>query len=218
MKSKKVLLSFLAAGLLIAGIIYAADHIDAPGVTGKTTDITDLYAFQSAANSSNMVLVCNTQGLMSPSVTSAASFDNNTMIQFSIDNNNDNVEDLVIQCVFNNGTMYVYGPVKPSMTGLKSIVEGSATVSVPVTPYTQSTPNIGTANSVMAFAGPRDDPFFFDLNQYKAIIAGTATSFNNPGTDAFKGTNVMSIVLELPKSKLGGSGKVNIWAQAKRKI
>jgi hypothetical protein len=33
------------------------------------------------------------------------------------------------------------------------------------------------------FAGPRDDPFFFDLGQFQAILGGTATAFKNPGVD-----------------------------------
>ena len=217
MKTKKILLAILGIGIVAAGIVYAADHADTPAVTGKSTDITDVYAFQ-GQNTSNMVFAINTQGLLSPGATAAAAFDNNTMIELNIDNNADNIEDLVVQCVFKNGTMYVYGPVKPSATGSKSIVEGSATVTVGVTPYGAS-PVIATQNSFMAFAGPRDDPFFFDLDQFKKILGGTATSFNNPGNDAFKGTNVMSIVLEFPKSLLGAtSGKVNVWAEAKRKI
>jgi hypothetical protein len=217
MKSKKLILATLLASIIIAGVVYAADHIDAPAVTGKTTDITDLYVFQ-GQNTSNMVFVANTQGLLSPASTGAASFDPNTIIQFNIDNNNDNVEDLVIQCGFSNGTMYVYGPYKPSLTGLKTMVEGSASVTVPITTYTQTTPTIATNNGIMAFAGPRDDPFFFDLNQYKKIIGGTATSFNNPGTDAFKGLNVLSAVVEVPKTMLNSTGKINVWATAKRKI
>lgn len=217
MKTKKILFALLGAGIITAGIVMAADHADTPAVTGKTTDITDVYAFQ-GQNTSNMAFVINTQGLLSPSATGTASFDNNTMIELNIDNNADNVEDLVVQCVFNNGTMYVYGPVKPSMTGAKSIVEGKQTISVAVTPYGQNAV-IASQNNFMAFAGPRDDPFFFDLDQYKKILAGQATSFNNPGNDSFKGTNVMSIVLEFPKSLLGATnGKVNVWAEAKRKI
>jgi hypothetical protein len=217
MKTKKLLLSILGVGIITAGIVFAADHADTPAVTGKTTDITDVYAFQ-GQNTSNMAFVINNQGLLTPGATAAAAFDNNTMIELNIDNNGDNVEDLVVQCVFNNGTMYVYGPIKPSTTGSKSVVEGNATLSVGVTPYGQS-PVIATQNSFMAFAGPRDDPFFFDLDQFKKILAGTATGFNNPGNDSFKGTNVMSIVLEFPKTLLGATnGKVNVWAEAKRKI
>jgi hypothetical protein len=218
MKTKKILFTILGIGLFTAGLVYAADHADTPALTGKTTDITDVYAFQ-GQTTSNMVLVVNTQGLLTPAASATAAFDNNTMIEVNIDNNNDNVEDLVLQCVFNNGTMYVYGPIKPSITGSKSVVEGSATASVGVTPYGASTPVVATQNSLTVFAGPRDDPFFFDLDQFKKILAGTASSFNNPGNDSFKGTNVMSIVIELPKSMLGATnGKVNIWAEAKRKI
>lgn len=217
MKTKNLLFSILGVAIITAGIVFAADHADTPALTGKTTDITDVYAFQ-GQNTSNITFVMNTQGLLSPGATGAASFDNNTMIELNIDNNADNVEDLVVQCVFNNGVMYVYGPIKPSATGAKSKVEGSQSVSVGVTPYGQNA-IIASQNSFMAFAGPRDDPFFFDLDQYKKIIGGMATSFNNPGNDSFKGTNVMSIVLEFPKTLLGATnGKVNIWAEAKRKI
>jgi hypothetical protein len=217
MKTKQILVGFTLLVITAAGILYAADHADTPAVTGKTTDITDVYAFQ-GQNTNNVVFVVNTQGLLTPSTTGAATFDNNTMIEVNIDNNADNVEDLVVQCVFNNNTMFVYGPIKPTSTGARSSVEGNVAVSVGVTPYGQSA-IVASQNNFMAFAGPRDDPFFFDLDQYKKIIAGTASSFNNPGTDTFKGTNVMSIVVELPKSLLNAtSGKVNIWAEAKRKI
>ncbi len=67
------------------------------------------------------------------------------------------------------------------------------------------------------FAGPRDDPFFFDLNQYKAILAGTAGGFNNPGTDTFAGTNVLATIIEVPKTMLGSSSTINVWAETKQK-
>jgi len=68
------------------------------------------------------------------------------------------------------------------------------------------------AHGIKFFAGPRDDPFFFDLDQFHKIIGGTATSFNNPGTDTFAGTNVLSVVVEVPKSLLHAEkGKINVW-------
>ena len=65
------------------------------------------------------------------------------------------------------------------------------------------------------FAGVRDDPFFFDLVQFKKIIAGQATSFRNPGVDTFAGTNVLAIVVELPSSMLGGT-KLGVWGSTSR--
>lgn len=218
MKKKKTIVTLLiGVAIAAAGIIYAADHIDSPTITGQSSDITDLYVFR-GQDPNNMVFVLNTQGLLTPGSTAAAKFDPNTLLEFNIDNNNDNVEDLVIQAIVKDGKMNVYGPVVPSSVGTKSQLEGSLTAQVDVTAY-GSAPIVATQNGVTVFAGPRDDPFFFDLNRFKQIIGGTASSFNNPGTDSFAGTNVLSLVIEVPKTKLNATGgKINVWAEAKKKI
>ena len=221
---KKILLGSLLAVIIAGGLLYAADHIDAPAVTGTGnvsigSDITDIYAFQSPADNSKMVFVMNTQGLMSPATTAAATFPSNVMYEFNIDNTGDNVEDLVIQCLVQNGKMRVYGPVAPGTTGTTITVHtGGPLTEVAVTGYTATSPVIGTSSSnIKAFAGPRDDPFFFDLAQFKKVLAGTASGFNNPGTDSFAGTNVMSIVVEVPKSLLGSASTINVWGETKTK-
>jgi hypothetical protein len=217
---KKLMMAVVVATICASGVyLIAADHADAPAVTGRTSDITDVYAFQSPTTASNMVLVVNIQGLLAPSATAAAKFDPETMVEINIDNSTtkDNIEDLVIQTTFENGKVQVYGPAKPIQTGLKSTLINSATkVEGSITTY-GAAPSIADQGGIKVFAGPRDDPFFFDLTQYKKVIAGTATSFNDPGADTFAGTNVMSIVIELPKTLLG-SGTVNIWATSNRKM
>jgi hypothetical protein len=206
----------VAAGT--ASYLIAADHIDAPAVTGTGSDITDFYAFQSPSNSNNMVFVVNVQGLLAPAATAAASFDEEVMIEINIDNSSskDAVEDLVIQATFDNGMVKVYGPAAPIEKGSTSTLISTSVTEAAITSY-GSNPTIGENNGIKVFAGPRDDPFFFDLNQFKAIIGGTATSFNNPGTDTFAGTNVLSLVVEVPKSMLG-SGSVNTWATTNRQL
>lgn len=220
MKKNKILLSaFAVAALITGGIMFAADHIDAPAITSQPADITDLYVFR-AQDPNNMVFVANTQGLLSPGNTAAAKFDANTIIEFNIDNNNDNEEDLVIQCKYDAGTntMNVYGPVAPSEKGLRSKLEGSVTASVAVTAYGSAAVTGTGSTGIKVFAGPRDDPFFFDLNRYKAILAGSAPGFSNPGTDTFAGTNVLSTVVEVPKSLLNSTGTINVWVETKKKI
>ncbi len=218
MKKTKFVIAAAVALVLGGGILWAADHADAPAVTNQTTDITDVYAF-TGADANNMVFVGNTQGLLAPAATGAAKFDANTLIEFNIDNNGDNVEDLVIQAIYDGTNMKFYGPIAPTATGSKSKLEGATTATVAVTPY-GSAPVIATGtNGMKVFAGPRDDPFFFDLDQFKKILAGTASGFNNPGVDHFAGTNVMSIVVELPKSLLNASNnKINVWLETKKKI
>ena len=219
MKRNKLLLSaFAVAALITGGIMYAADHIDTPAVTGQSSDITDLYVFR-GQDVNNLVFVANTQGLLAPGATAAAKFDENTVIEFNIDNNAYNIEDLVIQCKYDvaSNSMQVYGPVAPSEKGTRSKLEGSVTASAVVTAY-GAAPIIGTGGGVKVFAGPRDDPFFFDLNRYKGILAGTFPGFANPGTDTFAGTNVLSIVVEVPKTLLNSTGSINVWVETKKKI
>ena len=218
MKQKKLaLIVMVAIATTIGGFLLASDHIDAPAVKNQTTDITDLYVFN-GADTNNLVFVANTQGLLAPASTAAAAFDPNTLIQINIDNNGDNVEDLVIQAIYANSKMNFYGPVAPSKTGIRSKLEGTVSAAVAVTAYGAATPVTATsASGMMVFAGPRDDPFFFDLNQYHAILDGKASGFNNPGSDAFAGTNVLSIVAEVPKKLLNSSGKINVWLTTKKK-
>ncbi|NQX78433.1 DUF4331 family protein [Gilvibacter sp.] len=215
MKNLKIKYGLFCLGLLAIGLI-AADHIDAPAVQGQTTDITDIYAFQ-GENTDNIVFVANLQGLLSPGATAGASFDENTLLEFNFDLDGDAVEDQVLQAIPRNGTMYFFGPTAPASTGLNSSVAVDATESsVMITPYGESAITANNAG-MQFFAGPRDDPFFMDFAQYTAIINGDATEFNNPGSDTFAGSNVLSVVVEMPKSMLGGSGSINFWVTANSK-
>ncbi len=243
----------LTIGLVISigSIVYltGADHIDAPAVGSLTTgstveDITDYYAFESPANSDNYVFVCNVSGLTAPSATNEVEFSENTMYEFNIDNDGDNLEDLVIQAYFKNGQVVTYGAVVPSTTGASSIIEKSGTkVSADITAYGE-TPVVGTAGGIQIFAGPRDDPFYMDFFKFVEIVNGVGASlsdetntglydgdrdsdpdtegiqpypaaFDEPGADAFAGTNVLSVVIEVPKSSLGTSTTFTSWVESK---
>ena len=151
MKKRKIFITALVCLVVAAaGIIYAADHIDAPAVTSKPTDITDVYVFR-GENPDNMVFVANTQGLLSPGATADAKFDEGTMIEFNIDNNGDNVEDLVIQCIAKNGKMKVYGPAAPKVTGTVSYLNvNDLSVQTDITTYGQA-PMIGIGDMVLKF-------------------------------------------------------------------
>ena len=110
--------------------------------------------------------------------------------------------------------MYFFGPFQPSVTGLNSTIDTSANQSqVEIT--SGSNAIVSTNGGMSFFAGPRDDPFFMDFARYGEIIAGNASGFNDPGSDTFAGTNVLSIVVEVPKSMIGGSGTINTWVESK---
>jgi hypothetical protein len=217
----KNLKTYLKAGAFVVAVLFfiAADHIDAPAVAGGESDITDFYAFQ-GENTDNIVFVANVQGLLSPSATKKAQFDENIMIEFNIDTDGDAIEDLVIQAAPNKKRMYFLGPIAPNQTGLVSTQNSNSNAevsSVKITNYNQK-PRIETSDvGIKYFAGPRDDPFFFDFAQYSAILAGNANSFLEEGVDTFAGTNVLSVVIEVPKYLLGNSDSVNAWVETKRK-
>src|SRR5439155_3149791 len=169
-------------------------------------------------NPDNVVLAMTVSGFIPPSEASTTFFDPNVLYQWKIDNNGDAVEDLVIQAfVTGNGghqVMHFRGPAAPRVTGATSrVIDGPETATVPVT--NGASPIIASHNGTTVFAGVRDDPFFFDLVQFKKIIAGQATSFRDPGVDSFAGTNVLAIVVELPSALLGGT-KLGVWGTTSR--
>jgi len=214
MKATQVLIT--ATALVFGLFLISADHIDAPAVNGTTSDIADFYSFESPSNSDNIVLAATLQGLLSPMTTGSASFDESVLLEFNIDNDGDLVEDLVVQAIPRDGKMYVFGPYEPGSTGLSSTINaGQESVDVNITDYGQ-TAVTATNSGISAFAGPRDDPFFFDLTAYSDILAGNATGFADPGNDTFAGTNVMAVVVEVPKFSLEATdGSVNIWVETK---
>jgi hypothetical protein len=173
------------------------------------------------------VFAANVQGLLSPGTpTDQATFDETVLVEFNIDYNNDLKEDLVIQAIKRGDSMYFFGPSVPAMTGLQSTIATLAPNSVKIS--TKDDVQIAEKNGMKFFAGPREDPFFFDFNKYNEVLAGTASGFDNPGVDTFAGSNVLSIVVELPKSMFpNGTAGVNpfapstrmynVWVEAKRK-
>ncbi len=203
----------------------AADHAEAPAVRGATSDIADLWAFE-GQNQDNTVLVATVQGLLSPGNTSSAQFDENVLIEFNIDNDGDLVEDLIIQAIPRNGTMFFFGPYVPDNTGLNSTINVEASNRAQVEISRGPNPIIGTSNGITYFAGPREDPFFFDFDQFNEVVAGNAPDgFLTNGVDSFANTNVLAVILEIPNNLLGGtfphpagtSTEVfNVWVESKR--
>lgn len=235
----KKLPKLLIASALVVGVgaLIAADHLDAPAVGGTTADITDFFAFESAENEDNTVFVVNVQSSLAPAGNDAT-FDESILVEVNIDNvggeTGDLVEDLVIQAIARDGIMYFFGPYAPGSTGLNSEINVDEMVgSVEIT--TDGSPIVATNDAGMKFyAGPREDPFYFDFTTFNAVIAGDAEN-NGPNggfqtaenaVDTFDGTNVLSIVVEVPNSTIGATVNHpagfdvqvwNTWAEAKRK-
>jgi hypothetical protein len=218
-----------------AGVVLASDHQDNPDVElNPHMDMTDVYAFPSPTTG-RMVLVMNTNPFLTPAETPTAAFDPNLLYQFKIDNTGDAVEDQVIQVTF-EGTgagqkVHVRGPIAPPVAGAmgNTLTDNGREID-----GTLGTP-FGSASELQAFAGPRDDPFFIDLEQFFRIIpdrkpttgslsqlpdTATAAAFRPAGqaVNYVTGFNVLSIVVELPVADLtaGGNAKLGIWGTVSR--
>ena len=211
-----------AAGIVAAATIRAADHRDSTLLTGNpAVDINDVYSFQSPSNPNNVVLAMTVSPFIAPSENGTRLFEPGALYQFKIDTNGDAVEDLVIQAMptsdDNRQMMHVFGPAKPKKTGSITRlvkVEDEREIEVPVS--TGSKVFTKTRRGITVFAGLRDDPFFFDLTQFRLVVGGQAPSFRNPGIDTFKGFNTLAIVVEVPAEMLGSSPNVGIWGTTSR--
>ena len=199
-----------------------ADHLDAPGLTPPggdvRTDITDVYAFR--AKSGNTVLVLNVNGLTKAGkqaafASSAPVVKRTQRVTYSlrVDNNGDARPDVNLRVAFG----------RPNASGVQSMtVRRNGKVLVTGRSSRFGEVRVNRSGAVSAFAGMRDDPFFFDLNGFLNILSTKpGESFlgcKKPRPDAFKGTNVSSIVLELPASLLtrAGSTAIGVWATTNR--
>ncbi len=229
----------LAGAAALVRVALGSDHQDTPLVElNPTQDMTDVYAFP-GSTPGRIALVLNSRAFLTPAQTAGASFDNSLLYQFKIDNNGDAKEDKVIQVTFNgtgtNQTVEVRGPVDPPVQGAMGdkVSTTAPTVSGKINTV------LGTSSGMQVFAGPRDDPFFIDLEAAFCILpdrkpvtgplASICALTPNPSAPFFfrpagqavnyvKGFNVLSIVVELPSSMIekGAPGKLGIWGSISR--
>ena len=212
----------------------ASDHQDTALVElNPKMDMSDVYAFPGAA-ADRIVLVLNSNPLLTPANTPGASFDPDILYQFKVDNTGDAKEDRVIQVTFKgtgaSQTFEVRGPIAPPVQGamMNTVSTAAPIVTGPIN-------QVISSGGVQVFAGAREDPFFLDLEQFLRILpdrkpvtgplsqipdAQSATSFRTAGAavDALKGSNLLSIVIELPTAQLtaGGNAKLGIWGTISR--
>lgn len=179
----------------------AADHLDSPNAKANhALDITDVYAFD-AANSGRTVLVANVNPLAG--VVSGTKFATNAEYRLNVDRTGDAVADDVYKVTFGSSAP----DSKQSLTLRKN---GSIVL-------TGKTGNANIGGGAKLYAGIKDDPFFFDLASFlrwRDPDGDGSFTYTGPttfdGVDFFEGTNVSTIVLEIPDSWLGATA--GYWA------
>lgn len=213
-----------AAAFMGGFSLVAADHRDAPAIgEDPRADINDIYTFVNPKNG-NIVLAMTVNPFQFGGAP-AVDFSPDVLYQFKIDNDGDYKEDLVIQGIFSSTqvsaqSVTVYGPAAPPQNA-DTIASGGA-ISLRLDPATKlisgpaNTGAVTATNGVKVFAGPTDDPFFFDLTFiFRALgFQPGGVLPRQPGIDFFAGINVSTWAIEVPPAMLtGGKGnKIHVWA------
>lgn len=213
--------------------VNAADHLDAP--TAKSDhriDITDMYAFKSSGGTT---LVMNVNPLTSPADTKTARLRQDTLYEFKLDTNGDAWADIAYRVRFFNNRTAANGAVVQDYvikraTGSDARANrwnGTVVDTGRTSAYGGATLVSTMTGGGKSFVGPRDDPFFFDLPgfvEFKKQLVGGSTDLGVllggfTGRDTFAGTNVTTIAIEVPNSKIGGTGKtIGLWGAVSRKL
>ena len=236
MNKTKIFTAISSVGLLMLSLLFmSSDILDAPNVSGTSSDIADFYAFE-GENPDNTVFVATLQSNLAPgTVTENASFDEDVLIEFNIDNTGDFKEDLVIQAIKRGDTIHFFGPIAPNEQGLESVILTTGEHHIVRISTTEET-YVTNENGMSFFAGPRRDPYFFDVNRFNNIASGAAApkGFFPPeeANDFFESLNTLAIVIEVPNAMLGNApthvleieGNINglppaynVWVSTKRK-
>ncbi|BAY23507.1 hypothetical protein NIES2100_32720 [Calothrix sp. NIES-2100] len=202
----------------------ASDHDDGEVDTkGRNLNLTDLYVFREqdqnpAARQDDLILVMNTN----PRSLARQQyyFSTNALYEFKISRvaNRDATptgkEDVTLRFQFD----------EPNSRGeqqfkLTLVTDGRQRSDTGRTTPLSTDPNNSTINNlslgdtkVKVFAGLREDPFFFDVEQFFRVRAGAlgigpAVGFRpaNQAIDFAKGYNVNSIVVRIPRAALAGN-------------
>jgi Domain of unknown function (DUF4331) len=232
--------SLILGGISIAALLVAtslpqslmaSDHDDGETDTkGRNLNLTDLYAFRDkdqnpSATSDDLVLVMNTN----PRSIARQQyfFSTNARYEFKLtrvadkDATPTGQEDITLRFEFAAPNARQQQQIK--FTVIKDGKETSAT-NLHTTPlHEKQVVNQLAANDskISVFAGLREDPFFFDVEQFfrvrsGALGTGPAVGFRpaNQAVDFAKGYNVNSIAVRIPQKFLQGEKEVStfdIW-------
>lgn len=228
---KKILIGLATGAALLgavigAGFVTASDHDDGTtDVKTQNTNLTDLYVFTEttenpAATPGDIIFILNTN----PRSLARQQYYFNTRARYEfhvgrVANNDDvptGVENMLLRFQFSAPDAAM--KQKMTISAVRDGVTTSTTTSTVganllTTPLNDAPNNQNftlEGQTLTVYAGLREDPFFFDVEQFFRVRASAAAGafgtvlFRNPGFDFTAGYNVLSIVVRVPKAFLQG--------------
>ena len=227
---RRRLLAPLAIALITIGaagsymIVHASDHDDGSQTTSQNNlNLTDLFAFREdnqtgqAADKGNLILIMNSNGHTPPgqqaffSTQGRYDFHITRVQAANLDATPTGADDVIIRFEFDEPDANQKQTIKVSA------IKGNQTIKGNTSDLTTTTLAEGKAgkestgkvtlgdSNISVFAGMREDPFFFDVEQFFKVRAGAAglgpsATFRTPdqAVDGFANQNVNSIVARVP--------------------
>lgn len=199
MTLKRIIGSVTAVVALTAAVVLytvhpvkSSDHQDTYNLGNAvghnpSADITDVFVFPAPDNPNNVVFAMDTWPLIPPGMGTAKFFDPTILWQFKIAHGATSPEDQVIQFTASNNQstgqqIAVYGPAKPN----EAATTNTLIAQTGTAPYNTPTTLTSNGSSIQVYAGPRADPFVFDLFAFFSFLGDrnfqTHTSQSDPGT------------------------------------
>lgn len=226
-------LAVAAVTLSVSVPVMSADHAESPGVdTDFAADIADVFIFPSPEQANRMVAVVTFGGRPAPRSRIDTTFfcDRNILYTFNIDRadaggNFDSLPDIQIFARLGTNSAGACG------LQLENVPGAGGTFSGPIETI------ITSPQGMRAFAGLRNDPFFFDAQGFTALLASFAAPGQSgdvaaafglgatppiPRRDSFANRNVSAIVFEMSNDALAplqGAGtrpKIRVWGTTAR--
>jgi len=224
-----LVLGLAAATILTPGLLVASDHDDGEvELKGRNLNLTDLYAFREIdqnprAFATDLILVMNTN----PRSVARQQYYFSTLARYEfrvtrvadINAAPTGAVDVILRFEFGapDASRQQMVTVTAIKDGVTHVAAGALTTALSMAPPVVNTVHLGGSNLAL-FAGLREDPFFFDVEQYfrvRAGILGTgpAVGFRTPGLDFTAGYNANAIVVRVPRAFLGAGTVFDIWEE-----
>jgi hypothetical protein len=239
-KIRRIILAIEAALIVVLtpGIIAASDHDDGEvDIKGRAVNLTDLYVYRekdqnSGAADGDLVFTMNSN----PRSVARYQyyFSTTALYQFHITQVGDvnstptGRADIILRFAFsppnNQGMQAVAITVVRggSQTTTKTTVNGGLIATTPLNSNAVLNKVPVGGSNLTVFAGLREDPFFFDVEQFFRVRAGALgtgpkVGFKEPGKalDFAKGYNVNTITVRVPKAFLQagtGANTFDVWS------
>jgi len=222
--------AFLGAAALVSFAVMSADHAESPAADADAAaDIADVYLFHSPESASKLVAAITFGSRPAPRSRIDGSFycDPDVLYTYNIDRadalgNFDSVPDVQIYARFGKNGSGQCG------LQLQNVPGAGGTFSGPIEQV------FFTDSGIRAFAGQRNDPFFFDAEGFTALLGTFAapgqsgdvvSAFgigSRPRRDSFAGRNISAIVFQIdldavaPKAGGGLRPKLRAWGTTSR--